>query len=305
MIYAGFLFCHFIDPVKCCTDLANRSSMNRLVTIFAKDSAMDKRRTRFVPSFSEPNETLESRLAMTASALQQPAQITAMAVHQASPVTRITVKAGTLGQPITFHVTVKGPASAGIAGGTVNLLSNGQLVQAIKLTPQGGRGATTMAQGTYTYTPQPGGGAVYFGSHSIAAQFVNASGQALGTASTTFNIREPRYRTLATGVKYATIARGSGSMAGAGQTASVLYTGFLASNGQIFDASLAHGTAPLTFKLGSGQVVPGFEAGVSGMRVGESRIVVIPPAQGYGSNPVGSIPANSTLVFIVTLKAVS
>lgn len=262
---------------------------------------MDKRRSGYVPSFSVPNETLESRLVLTSGVLQHPAQITAMALHQASPVTKLTVKAGTLGQPITFHVTVKGPASAGIAGGTVNLLSNGQLVQAIKLTPQGGRGATTMAQGTYTFTPQPGGGAVYFGNHAITAQFVNASGQVGGTATTTFNVREPRYRNLAAGVKYATIARGSGPVAGAGQTASVLYTGFLASNGQIFDASLAHGTAPLSFKLGSGQVVSGFDAGVSGMRVGESRIVVIPPSQGYGAQVVGSIPANSTLVFIVTL----
>ena len=266
---------------------------------------MNKRRSRYVPSFAVPKETLESRVVLTSGVLQHPAQIVAAAMHQASPVTRITVKAGTLGQPISFHVTVKGPASAGIAGGTVNLLSNGQLVQAIKLTPQGGRGASSMAQGTYTYTPQPGGGAVYFGSHAITAQFVNASGQATSTATTTFNVREPHYRTFTTGVKYATITRGSGPVAAAGQTASVLYTGFLASNGQIFDASLAHGTAPLVFKLGSGQVVPGFDAGVSGMRVGESRIVVIPPSQGYGATPVGSIPANSTLVFIVTLTGVS
>lgn len=265
---------------------------------------MNKRRSRYVPSFSAPEETLESRLALTAGTLQQPALITAMALRQSAPVTQVTVRSGTLGQPITFHVTVRGPASAGIAQGTVNLISNGQVVQAIKLTPQG-RGQMTVAQGTYTYSPQPGGGAVYFGNHAITAQFVNANGQAVNSATTTFNVREPRYRTLSTGVKYATITRGSGSVAGTGQTASVLYTGFLASNGQIFDASLAHGTSPLSFKLGSGQVVPGFEAGVSGMRVGESRIVVIPPSQGYGANAVGSIPANSTLVFIVTLTGVS
>lgn len=78
-----------------------------------------------------------------------------------------------------------------------------------------------------------------------------------------------------------------------------------ASNGQIFDASLVHGTAPFSFKLGANQVVPGFDAGTNGMRVGESRIVLIPPSQGYGSTANGAIPANSTLVFIVTLTAIS
>ena len=258
---------------------------------------MKKSRFRFVPSFTAPEDTLETRLTLTSGVLRQPAQIMAMATRQATPVTKLTVRAGTLGQPITFDVTVKGPASAGISGGTVNLLSNGQLVQAIKLSSSG--------RGTFTYKPQPGGGAVFFGSHAVTAQFVNASGQVVSSDTTTFKIREPRYRTLTTGVKYATIARGTGPAAVTGQTASVLYTGFLASTGQIFDASLAHGTAPLSFKLGSGQLVPGFEAGVKGMRVGESRIVEIPPSQAYGSTPVGSIPANSTLIFIITLTGVN
>lgn len=265
---------------------------------------MKKSRFRFVPSFSAPEDTLESRLTLTSGVLHHPAQIMAMATRQATPVTRMTVRAGTLGQPITFDVTVKGPASAGISGGTVNLLSNGQLVQAIKLSSSG-RGPQSVGRGTFTYKPQPGGGAVFFGSHAVTAQFVNASGQVVSSDTTSFNIREPRYRTLTTGVKYATIARGTGPAAVTGQTASVLYTGFLASSGQIFDASLAHGTAPLSFKLGSGQVVPGFEAGVKGMRVGESRVVEIPPSQAYGSTPVGSIPANSTLIFIITLTGVN
>ncbi|MFM7129646.1 MAG: FKBP-type peptidyl-prolyl cis-trans isomerase [bacterium] len=270
-----------------------------------QDDVTKKSRFRFVPSFTAPEDTLENRLTLTTGVLHQPAQIMAMATRRAAPVTSLTVRAGTLGQPITFDVTVKGPASAGIAGGTVNLLSNGQLVQAIKLSSNGGRGAQAVGRGSFTYKPVPGGGAVFFGSHPVTAQFVNASGQVISSDSTTFNIREPRYRTLNTGVKYATIAKGSGPAAVAGQTASVLYTGFLASSGQIFDASLAHGTAPLSFKLGAGQLVPGFEAGVNGMRVGESRIVVIPPSQGYGSTPIGSIPANSTLIFVITLTGVN
>jgi len=269
-------------------------------------AAMKKRRSPYALSFSASNEILESRLAMTAGALHQhAAQVVAMGTHQSAPITKITVRPGTLGQPITFHVTVKGPASAGISQGTVNLLSNGQLFQTIKLTSKGGRGPTTVGEGNYTFIPQPGGGAVYFGSHSITAQFVNSSGQTVSSSSTTFNIREPRYRNLANGVKYSTITKGTGPSVSSGQTASVLYTGYLASNGQIFDASLVHGTAPFSFKLGANQVVPGFDAGTNGMRVGESRIVLIPPSQGYGSTANGAIPANSTLVFIVTLTAIS
>ena len=75
---------------------------------------MKKRRSPYALSFSASNEILESRMVMTAGALHQhAAQVVAMGTHQSAPITKITVRPGTLGQPITFHVTVKGPASAG------------------------------------------------------------------------------------------------------------------------------------------------------------------------------------------------
>jgi FKBP-type peptidyl-prolyl cis-trans isomerase len=61
----------------------------------------------------------------------------------------------------------------------------------------------------------------------------------------------------------------------------------------------------MPFVLGSGQVVSGFEDGVAGMKVGESRLVEIPPAEAYGANANGAIPANSTLVFEITLNSIS
>ena len=85
----------------------------------------------------------------------------------------------------------------------------------------------------------------------------------------------------------------------------MLYTGYLAKNGQIFDDSINHGGTPFSFTLGAGQVIPGFDAGTVGMQVGETRIVLIPPAEGYGATANGPIPGNSTLVFVLTLESIS
>jgi FKBP-type peptidyl-prolyl cis-trans isomerase len=58
---------------------------------------------------------------------------------------------------------------------------------------------------------------------------------------------------------------------------------------------------PFTFTYGAGEVIPGMEQGLSGMKVGGVRTIVIPPNLGYGANQVGPIPANSTLIFTIEL----
>ena len=262
---------------------------------------MKRRSTRFQPSFSIANETLESREVLSTMPLQPHLSLmAARAGRPTTPVTMIKVRAGTLGEPVTFQMTVRGTGGAAPQG-TVNLISQRQVVQSLPLKPQG---RSPVSQASWTFTPQPGGAAIFFGSHAITAQYVNASGQAVSSATTNFEIRQPRYRTLAGGTQYATIARGSGPAIRTGQTPGVFYTGYL-STGQIFDATLLHGTTPLTFKLGAGDVIPGFDAGITGMKVGESRIIRIPPSQGYGDKANAVIPANSTLIFVVTLKSIA
>lgn len=102
------------------------------------------------------------------------------------------------------------------------------------------------------------------------------------------------------GLHYAVLAEGSGAEAAAGQSATVHYTGWLP-NGSKFDSSRDR-NQPFTFALGAGQVIPGWDEGVAGMKIGEQRKLVIPPALGYGTAGAGGvIPPNATLIFDVEL----
>jgi len=95
---------------------------------------------------------------------------------------------------------------------------------------------------------------------------------------------------------------GGGAEAVLGDTVTVHYIGTL-QNGQQFDNSNLRGT-PFSFTLGQGRVIEGWEEGVVGMKIGGERILVIPPSMGYGSKNVGPIPANSVLVFSISLLSI-
>jgi peptidylprolyl isomerase len=96
---------------------------------------------------------------------------------------------------------------------------------------------------------------------------------------------------------------GKGAAAKAGDCLVVKYYGTLASDGTRFDDNFTQPTG-FAFKLGQGQVIPGWDQGVAGMQVGGTRRLVIPAAQAYGSQATGSIPANSDLVFVVKLERI-
>jgi peptidylprolyl isomerase len=90
---------------------------------------------------------------------------------------------------------------------------------------------------------------------------------------------------------------GNGQAVKAGDCLTVKYEGTLA-NGKEFDGNFDKPLA-LEFKVGQGQVIPGWDQGLIGMKVGGTRRLVVPPQLGYGSRSQSSIPANSTLFFVV------
>lgn len=102
------------------------------------------------------------------------------------------------------------------------------------------------------------------------------------------------------------VSVGSGAQATPGSIVSVLYVGKLP-DGTVFDSSAAHNNQPLTFQLGANGLIPGFQIGVNGMKVGGERLMAVPPTLGYGGTDVKDstgkviIPANTTIVFDVKL----
>ncbi|HEY5296203.1 MAG TPA: FKBP-type peptidyl-prolyl cis-trans isomerase [Gaiellaceae bacterium] len=100
------------------------------------------------------------------------------------------------------------------------------------------------------------------------------------------------------------IVVGDGDEATSGKKVAVHYVGVSFSSGEEFDASWNRGE-PLEFKLGKGQVIPGWDAGVQGMKVGGRRKLTIPSAMAYGARGAGGvIKPHEPLVFVVDLLSV-
>lgn len=109
--------------------------------------------------------------------------------------------------------------------------------------------------------------------------------------------------TTASGLVIEELKLGEGGEACAGKNVSVHYTGWL-TDGSKFDSSVDRND-PFEFSLGRGFVIPGWDEGVAGMRVGGKRKLTIPPHLGYGEYGAGGvIPPNATLVFEVELLGI-
>ena len=105
------------------------------------------------------------------------------------------------------------------------------------------------------------------------------------------------------GLEYIEIEAGAGAQAVAGKSGSVHYTGKF-QDGKVFDSSIPRGE-PITFPLGRGNVIKGWDEGIALMKVGGKAQLIIPPDLAYGERGAGGvIPPNATLVFDVELVSV-
>jgi peptidylprolyl isomerase len=101
------------------------------------------------------------------------------------------------------------------------------------------------------------------------------------------------------------IVEGDGQAAKADDTVQVRYVGGFYESGEEFDASWNNGEQTFDFPLGAGMVIPGWDQGVEGMKVGGRRELIIPADLAYGSEGAGPIPPDATLVFVVDLVGIA
>ncbi len=120
------------------------------------------------------------------------------------------------------------------------------------------------------------------------------------TFAASLDIDLARFEHNDAGLYWQDVVVGEGPVVTAGQTIDVHYTGWLL-DGSEFDSS--RGGGPISFPIGVGAVIAGWDQGVPGMRVGGTRRLIIPGQLAYGPNATGPIPANATLVFTVEVVA--
>lgn len=123
-------------------------------------------------------------------------------------------------------------------------------------------------------------------------------------AAPSIDMSDTEIKETGSGLKYQVLVAGTGATPKKGDTVVVHYTGTL-EDGSKFDSSRDR-NSPFSFKLGVGQVIKGWDEGLSVMRVGDRYKLIIPPDLGYGARGAGGvIPGNATLIFDVELLRIS
>ena len=146
-------------------------------------------------------------------------------------------------------------------------------------------------------------GLLAFLSPAHACDCVN-TGKATCNCEKKCNCKGSKIVKTASGLSYKDLKVGTGTSPQTGQSVVVHYTGWLQQNDQKFDSSVDRGD-PFRFQIGKGQVIPGWDEGVTTMKVGGTRELIIPADLAYGARGVpGAIPPNATLRFKVELLKV-
>ena len=154
---------------------------------------------------------------------------------------------------------------------------------------------TTTSSGSHTTSP-PGSPT------SAIAPIPAADRSPAGTAGTAPTVTVPS-GSPPTQLQSADLITGSGAGAANGDSVTVQYVLATYSSGKVIQSSWT--SQPFTFTLGQGMVIPGWDKGVVGMKVGGRRELIIPPSLGYGAQSPGpGIAANDTLVFVIDLQKI-
>jgi len=152
-------------------------------------------------------------------------------------------------------------------------------------------------------THSPSGSQGTGGSDAAAISPIPAADQSPpGTAGTAPTVTVPS-GTPPTTLESADLITGSGATAAAGSTVTVQYVLADYASGKVLQSSWT--SQPFSFVLGRRMVIPGWDAGLVGMKAGGRRELIIPPSLAYGPNGGQGIPPNDTLVFVVDLLKVS
>ncbi len=142
------------------------------------------------------------------------------------------------------------------------------------------------------------------GGASSTASGSHAGGTALPTVTGAFGT-EPKVTlpssAAPTSLRTSVLQPGTGPVVVKGDLVAIDYVGEIWKSGKVFDSSFGTGRTPAAFPIGTGAVIPGFDTGIVGKTSGSRVLLVIPPAQGYGSagNQQAGIGADDTLVFVV------